>query len=547
MTDTTRKSPGVEERAGSPESASVRPLSSDNAAQLGSEQKILSFAELSRWGSARDNARVVHAHGVFDLLHIGHIRHLERARALGDHLVVTVTPDRFVNKGPDRPVFTERLRAEAIAALDCVDYVAVNLWPTAVETIRGLRPDVYVKGSEYTEADDDVTGGIALERAAVESCGGRLEFTDEVTFSSSNLLNRHTDAYPEDVRRFLAEFSTRHHTDAVIDWIERASSLRIAVIGESIIDEYQYCDAIGKSSKEPMLAVRPYSMERFAGGVLAVANHLASVAGSVDVVSVIGGSDPASGSVGRAHEEFIASELHPSVTRRFSTRSDGPTIVKRRFIDRYFFHKLLAVYEMNDSLLAGPDEEAFLAQIDSVVGEVDLVVVVDFGHGVIGPRAIELISSRAKFLALNVQSNAGNHGFHTVTRWPRADYVTLTENELRLETRDPHGPVEPLVEIVAQRMGCDRMVVTRGANGCLCRDHDGLLIKVPAVATRIRDRIGAGDTFLSLSAPCVVQGAPLEIAALVGSAASAHAVATVGHRSSVEKLPLIRHIQCLLK
>src|SRR5215475_9136338 len=94
----------------------------------------------------KEGKKVVHCHGVFDLLHIGHIKHLEAARQYGDRLVVTITPDRFVNKGPHRPAFPERLRAEALASLVCVDFVAINEWPTAVETIQRLRPDFYVKG-----------------------------------------------------------------------------------------------------------------------------------------------------------------------------------------------------------------------------------------------------------------------------------------------------------------------------------------------------------------------------------------------------------------
>ena len=94
---------------------------------------------------------VVHCHGVFDLLHIGHIRYLQAARQLGDVLVVTVTPDQFVNKGPHRPVFEERLRAQALAALDCVDHVSINRFPTATEALRQLRPDVYVKGAEFRD------------------------------------------------------------------------------------------------------------------------------------------------------------------------------------------------------------------------------------------------------------------------------------------------------------------------------------------------------------------------------------------------------------
>ena len=96
--------------------------------------------------------RIVHCHGVFDLLHIGHLRHLKSAREFGDVLVVTITPDRFVNKGPGRPAFPEGLRAEALASLECVDFVAINYWPSAVELIAILKPNFYVKGSDYSEA-----------------------------------------------------------------------------------------------------------------------------------------------------------------------------------------------------------------------------------------------------------------------------------------------------------------------------------------------------------------------------------------------------------
>jgi len=78
---------------------------------------------------------------------------------MGDVLVVTITEDGYMDKGPLRPAFTEALRSEAIASLNCVDYVAVNPWPTAEETLRVLRPDVYVRGSEF-KSISDMTGNI---------------------------------------------------------------------------------------------------------------------------------------------------------------------------------------------------------------------------------------------------------------------------------------------------------------------------------------------------------------------------------------------------
>ncbi|MBF0558789.1 MAG: adenylyltransferase/cytidyltransferase family protein [Nitrospirae bacterium] len=134
--------------------------------------------------------KIVHCHGCFDLIHIGHIKYLQAAKKMGDVLVVTVTADKFIDKGPDRPVFNENLRAEAIASLECVDYVAVNGWPTAENTLRLLRPDFYVKGQEFEKLEDK-TGKIQKEYKVLQEIGGEIRFTHEIVFSSTYLLNKY--------------------------------------------------------------------------------------------------------------------------------------------------------------------------------------------------------------------------------------------------------------------------------------------------------------------------------------------------------------------
>ena len=110
---------------------------------------------------------IVQCHGCFDLMHPGHIKHLQASKEMGDVLVVTISPDRFVDKGPGRPAFPEQLRAECLAALECVDFVAINSWPTAVETLRLLRPNIYVKGQEFQNLQDK-TGKLQQELEAVK-------------------------------------------------------------------------------------------------------------------------------------------------------------------------------------------------------------------------------------------------------------------------------------------------------------------------------------------------------------------------------------------
>ena len=174
-------------------------------------QKIIELGEMAAHSRQlrADGKRVVLCHGTFDLMHTGHIRYLQRAKQEGDVLLVTVTGDAYVNKGPGRPVFNEQLRAENLAALACVDFVAINHAVTAVEALHDIQPGIYAKGSDYRSHGDDVTGNIAREQEAVEAHGGHIFYTDEITFSSSNLLNEHFNVFPPETKEFLRGFRSR--------------------------------------------------------------------------------------------------------------------------------------------------------------------------------------------------------------------------------------------------------------------------------------------------------------------------------------------------
>ena len=486
-----------------------------------------------------ENKKIVHCHGVFDLLHVGHIRHFEQAKKLGDVLIVTVTLDRYVNKGPHRPVFSDDLRAEAIAALDCVDYVAINKWSTAVETITLLRPDFYVKGSDYTDAEKDRTGGIRLEEAAIKSVNGQLVFTDEISFSSSNLINRHLAVFPKAVSDYLVDFSTRYSTEDVVQYLESAQSQKVLVVGETVIDEYQYCESIGKSAKEPILATRYLSSEKFAGGILAVANHVANFCDNVGMLTILGAED--------TQEDFVRENVNSNVDIRFIYKADSPTIVKRRFAESYLMQKLFEVYEMNDEMLNQTQNQELCAMLNDVIPHYDVVIVVDFGHGMLTRDAINILCSKARFLAVNTQANAGNRGFNTISKYPRADYISLAENEIRLDGRNRDGDLREMIQDASRRLACERMVVTRGKHGCLCYSEEEGFIEVPAFAGQVVDRIGAGDAFLSLTTLCVAQKAPMEVIGFIGNAVGAQAVATIGNRESIERVSLFKHIESLLK
>lgn len=155
-----------------------------------SDGKILELEELAARirELKKQGKKIVQCHGCFDLMHPGHIKHFQAAKKMGDVLVVTLSPDQYIDKGPGRPVYNEGLRAESIAALECVDFVAINKWPTAEETLRLLRPDIYVKGQEFQRLEDK-TGKIQREFDVIKEIGAEIRFTQEIVFSSTKLIN----------------------------------------------------------------------------------------------------------------------------------------------------------------------------------------------------------------------------------------------------------------------------------------------------------------------------------------------------------------------
>ena len=127
------------------------------------KKKLITFNKFENIKNKNNLKKIVLCHGVFDVLHFGHIRHLEAAKNYGDTLIVSLTSDKFVNKGPGRPYFKLQNRLETISALECVDYIIVSDFPDALNVIKLIKPDYYCKGIEY-KSSKDITKKILKEK-----------------------------------------------------------------------------------------------------------------------------------------------------------------------------------------------------------------------------------------------------------------------------------------------------------------------------------------------------------------------------------------------
>ncbi len=483
--------------------------------------------------------RIVLCHGCFDLLHIGHIRYLSQSKQYGDVLVVTITPDIYVDKGPHRPAFGENYRAEAVASLGSVDYVAINKWPTAEETLRLLRPHVYVKGSDFRSASSDMTGKLTKEEKVVQEIGAELVFTDDVVFSSTNLINRFLSGFSDEIKEYLSILQTRYSLEYVLGCIDQMSSIKALVIGDAILDEYHYCHTLGTSSKDPALALHYISSDLFAGGAIAVANHVANFAEEVRFISVLGEKD--------SYEDFIRSKLHANVSPYFAIQNGAPTIIKRRFVEGYFLSKLFEVYVMDDRGLSAEKDAMVCDLLQKELPRYHLVLTADFGHGAISDNMRRILADHAPFLAVNTQANAGNRGFHTISRYGRADYVSISEGEIRLEFRDNRNDIKEMMHHVSEKLGSRYIAVTQGRKGSIVRSRDGQFMLIPAFAAKVIDRVGSGDAFFSITSLGAYLNFPPEIIGFIGNVVGALAVEILGNQKPIDKLSVKNYVKSLLK
>jgi sugar/nucleoside kinase (ribokinase family) len=260
----------------------------------------------------------------------------------------------------------------------------------------------------------------------------------------------------------------------------------------------------------------------------------------VDVITCLGDFD--------RHEDLARQSLKPNVGLKVFTRSGAPTTLKRRFVDPSYMRKLFEVYFMNDEPLPADVQSEVDGAIAEVAGEYDVVIAADFGHGLLAPSSIGALTEKARFLAVNTQSNSANLGYNLITRYHRADYICIDAPEARLAVSDRLSNVGDIARQLAENhLDCSKIIVTQGKHGCVTFESGGIVHTIPAFAKNVVDTVGAGDAFLAVTAPLVAAGAPMSRVGFIGNVVGALKVEIVGHRRSIEKASLIKGITGLLK
>jgi len=507
----------------------------------GKPSKICTTTEIAGVVSKiRENGKTIAlCHGVFDLLHPGHFQHFKEASDLADVLVVSITADAFVNKGPGRPLFTQETRTETLSSLEMIDYVIISEQATAEQIINLIKPDYFVKGSEYSSPEEDVTGMIIKERTATENYGGILYFTGGITSSSSLLINKFYTSIDSQTQNWLSKFKETNGYESVLESLEKISNLKVLILGETIIDQYTFCTALAKSSKDPILAFHQHETNYFPGGVLAIANSSSGWSLQTKVITFSGLNDQ----ILRTFDNKINSKIDCE----YVIANDRPTILKHRYVDAASGVRVFEYYNFSELELSSETTNKVLTAISAQIGNFDLVIAADYGHGYFSKSIISLIESKSLFLAINTQANAGNRGFNTITKYSKVDLISINGSELQLELRDRNPDYIQIVPKIIQEKNASFAVVTLGGEGLLVFDDKGNYEKVPAFATKIVDKVGAGDSVFIIASLLARVDAPLKVIGFLANLVAAHEVSQLGHQKSLERSDLLKHAKSILK
>ena len=478
-------------------------------------------------------------HGVFDLLHPGHFQHFKEASNLADFLIVSITADAFVNKGPGRPLFSNEIRASTLAALEMIDYVIISEQTTAETVINLIKPNYYVKGSDYSSPEDDVTGMIIKEKTAIENLGGIIHFTGGMTSSSSFLINKFYTITDSQTQIWLNNFKETGGFQSVLDSMEKISNLKVLILGETIIDQYTFCTPLAKSSKDPILAFHQHETNYFPGGVLAIANSSSNWALKTKVITFSGINDQILGNFGN--------KINSNIDCEYISANDRPTILKHRYVDTASAARVFEYYNFSELELSSETSNKVLNSISGQIANFDLVIAADYGHGYFSKSIISLIEAKSSFLAINTQANAGNRGFNTIAKYSKVDLISINGSELQLELRDRNPDYIHIVPRIIQEKKASHAVVTLGGEGLLVFDNKGNYEKVPAFATKVVDKVGAGDSVFIIASLLAKVEAPLKVIGFLANLVAAHEVSQLGHQKSLERSDLLKHANSILK
>tara|TARA_B100000989_G_C19508354_1_gene457607 strand:+ start:404 stop:1870 length:1467 start_codon:yes stop_codon:yes gene_type:complete len=484
--------------------------------------------------------KVVLCHGVFDVLHAGHIKYLKKAKELGDTLIVSVTSDKYVNKGPGRPIFNLNQRMGFLSDLQFVDKVYESNGLTAEKIIEKIKPDFYCKGIDYSNKSIKKDINLKKEIKILKKNNGVFIALKEEKFSSSKIINELSlqNLKKENID-FIKLIKKIKSFNEIISDINKFKKLKVLVVGEMIIDNYVFIDPVGKSGKEPILIYKKKYEKKFLGGTGYISNLLSSFVKSVDVLTCLGEK--------KNEFNFIKKNINKEVNIHLISKKNSPTIIKTRYLDSYKHNKIMGIYKINDEPISKIEETKVINKIKNLAKKCDLIITADYGHGYITKKVRSVLQKYQNKLYLNTQINSFNRGFHSLSNYKSANSLVLNESELRHEMKNQNLSLDELIKKLRNKMKIKNIIITRGRFGSIIFTEKKKKYHCPAFSEVAIDATGAGDTFFALASLGLCSKLSFDLINLISSIASSYSVNNLTNKDYYTMKLLNRHLNYMFQ
>lgn len=429
-------------------------------------------------------------HGLFDLMHPGHINHLNEAKRYCDILVVSTTADIFIKKNLKSPLFNQNQRAFFLSSLSMVDIVYICQEATAKNLLKKIKPNYYFKGKEYKTYDS--IGNFKLEKNICKKNNIILKFIGNRIFSSTNLIKK--QFYPIDDEFLKKNIKLLTNKEKNLENIfSKLKKLKILLIGEMIFDKYTFINTYGLSPKSSTVSGSVEKSVFMEGGILSSAKFLRQFSKNITCLSL-------------KNKKKIFNKINYKFTKndKIITSKTFPNIIKERILksERNIedLKKLLTINHFENREISKVDEIKIISFLKNNLHKYDLVIVQDFGHGLINRNIATLISKKSKYLSLNVQSNSMNFGFNIIDqKFKRADVFSLDKKELQLFKRKIDNiNFEKTLSDLKKQLNSQIGLLTIGDEFSIINGNKENL-KIPVLETKVVDTVGAGDIFHSFA------------------------------------------------
>jgi rfaE bifunctional protein nucleotidyltransferase chain/domain len=484
---------------------------------------LKSIIDLKKLRLKFKNKRIGLCHGVFDILHKGHLDHFNYAKKKCDLLIVSVTSNKFINKGPRQPYNDENERVFVLDGLKSIDYTYLNKKPDSIELIKNLKPNIYFKGPDYLKLD--VHGNLKKEINTLKKNNGTIVFTKTDLLSSTKIFNNQF-TWSNEQKEFIKKIS-KNNFKSIQDIFNQIATKKITIIGEPILDSYKICDIIGITTKDPTISILDKSKETYPGGVLAVAKMASQFVNQVNLITY--GSNK------------ILKKTFKKIKniKLFNINKKNNIQTKTRFVSSNRGEKLLQVTNFKNKFFSIEDQNKI---INILKKDNNAIIICDFGIGLFEDKLIKYLNSIKKKKYINVQTNSVNLGFNLFTKYTSGRYICLDSREWALGLKKTNFKNEDLLRLLDKFLN---LSVTKGREGSsyICKSGS---INAPVFVKSVRDTTGSGDSYYLITSLLNLVNCKKELVPFIGNLYAGMQAQHVGNKKIIEKKELLSNIKSII-